>query len=311
MRRSFGLLLLAGTLATLHGADRFLFASFRGNGEDGVHYALSADGYKWTAAGGDRSYLKPEFPGELMRDPFLTKAPDGIYHLLWTWGWYRDAKGLRIGHATSKDLLHWSAQETVPVFPDEPAARNAWAPEMSWDGKTKQWILYWATTIPGRFAATDAEGDNGLNHRIYSMTTKDFRTFSAPKIFFDPGFSSIDTTVLPLDGEFVMFVKDERKNPLKKNLRMAFAKEVAGPYGGLTEAITGSWEEGPTALRIGGETFLYFDHYQNPQHYRAMKSADLKKWEDITERCVFPAGLRHGTAIPITEAEAAALERAQ
>jgi hypothetical protein len=33
----------------------YLFTSFRGNGEDGLHLAWSRDGHKWAALGGDRS----------------------------------------------------------------------------------------------------------------------------------------------------------------------------------------------------------------------------------------------------------------
>jgi hypothetical protein len=36
----------------------YLFCSFRGNGEDGLHLAWSDDGLKWTAFKGDKSFLK-------------------------------------------------------------------------------------------------------------------------------------------------------------------------------------------------------------------------------------------------------------
>jgi beta-xylosidase len=297
------------TLGAARASDWYLFTSFRGNGEDGVHFALSPDGYHWEALAGDRSFLKPAHPGELTRDPFLTRGPDGIYHMIWTWGWYRDPNGLRLGHATSRDLVQWTEEAPIPVMGNEPKARNAWAPEMSWDSRNGNWIIYWATTIPGRFPATDGEGDNALNHRIYSVTTRDFREYSPARVFFDPGFNVIDTTVLEADGRFILFLKDERRNPLEKNLRMAFAKEVAGPYTGLTEPFTESWVEGPTAIKIGSDCIVYFDHYQKPQHYGAMRSRDLKTWEDVTAQMSFPAGQRHGTVIRITEDEAMRLRR--
>ena len=64
----------------------------------------------------------------------------------------------------------------------EPTARNAWAPELFYDEAKKQWLIFWATTIPGKFPETDSTGNNGLNHRIYYVTTKDFQTFSATKL---------------------------------------------------------------------------------------------------------------------------------
>ena len=37
----------------------YLFTSFRGNGEDGLHLAISRDGYHWTTLNQDRSFLRP------------------------------------------------------------------------------------------------------------------------------------------------------------------------------------------------------------------------------------------------------------
>lgn len=37
-----------------------LFSYFVGNGEDGLHLARSADGYKWEAIGGGKSFLTPK-----------------------------------------------------------------------------------------------------------------------------------------------------------------------------------------------------------------------------------------------------------
>src|SRR5215217_1681961 len=88
-------------------ADWYLFTSFRKNGETGVYLALSQDGREWTPLNANQPWIKPEAPGMLMRDPFVAQGPDGVWHLLWTWGWTRQETGgnLKIGHATSKDLI--------------------------------------------------------------------------------------------------------------------------------------------------------------------------------------------------------------
>lgn len=39
--------------------EYLVFTSFRGNGEDGLHLALSSDGYRWLAMKGDQSFLPP------------------------------------------------------------------------------------------------------------------------------------------------------------------------------------------------------------------------------------------------------------
>ena len=68
-------------------ADRYLFTSFRGNGETGVFFAMSADGKTWTPLNNNKPWIKPQLPGMLMRDPWLGQGPDGVWRMLWTLGW--------------------------------------------------------------------------------------------------------------------------------------------------------------------------------------------------------------------------------
>ena len=79
---------------------------------------------------------------------------------------------------------------------DEPAAMNCWAPEIFYDDQKKQYLIFWATTIPGRFPATETSGDNGLNHRIYYVTTNDFTSYSKTALLYDGGFNVIDATIV-------------------------------------------------------------------------------------------------------------------
>src|SRR5437016_4951660 len=88
------------------GEDYYLFTSFRGNGEDGLHLALSTNGYYWQALKNDGSFLKPEVGARIMRDPCLAAGPDSTFHMVWTCGWTTE-KGKIIGYAESKDLQHW------------------------------------------------------------------------------------------------------------------------------------------------------------------------------------------------------------
>ncbi|HWR50941.1 MAG TPA: glycoside hydrolase family 43 protein [Bryobacteraceae bacterium] len=306
------LIALALAAIPLVAADAYLFTSFRRNGETGVFFALSRDGRQWTPLNNNQPWIKPEHAGMLMRDPFLTQGPDGTWHLLWTWGWTRREMGggLKIGYTSSRDLVTWTPQRQIPVFEDEPTARNAWAPEAAWDAKRKEWIIFWSTTIPGRFPDTEATGDAGYNHRLYAMTTRDWKTFSPPRLWFDPGFNCIDATLVHDGGRWIMVFKDERKNPLQKRLRLAFADSPAGPWTGITEPFTKDWVEGPSALRINGEWWIYFDHYTNPRHYGAIRTNDWKTFEDATAEVKFPADHRHGTVVRIPEKLARRVESA-
>lgn len=281
--------------------EHYLFTSFRGNGEDGLHLASSTNGYHWSALNSDRSFLKPNIGGKLMRDPCLVQGPDGTFHMVWTSGW-TTKDGKIIGYANSKDLITWSGQKAITLMQHEPTTRNIWAPEIFFDSAKSRWLIFWSSTIPGKFADTDHTGDDGYNHRFYCATTPDFVTVSESRLLYDPGFNAIDATLLREGGAIYLIFKDERKQPVKKNLRLARAASSEGPFTNLSEPFTGSWVEGPSALKIGSDYLVYFDHYTQPHYYGAVRSQDLKTWVDVSKEVVFPRGHRHGSVLRVPSA---------
>lgn len=278
--------------------DVYLFSYFKGNGEDGLHLAYSKTGLTWKSLKNDSSFLTPQIGTKLMRDPSICQGPDGTFHMVWTTGWNDNGIGL----AHSKDLIEWSDQTFIPVMEDEPTAKNCWAPEIFYDASTQTYLIYWATTIPGRFPETENPKDDN-NHRMYYITTKDFESFSKTKLFYDPGFNVIDSFIAYDDtsNRYVMFLKNETKVPkAEKNLRVAFSDKAAGPYGPASEPITGNyWAEGPAAIKIKNRWFVYFDKYTE-HRYGAVVSKDLEDWKDISDQIVFPEGTRHGTVFKVS-----------
>lgn len=287
------------------GATGYLFTYFTKNGEDGLHLAASADGYRWEKLGGGRSYLTPKVGiSKLMRDPCIVRGPDGTYHMVWTSGW----KENNIGYASSKDLVHWSEQKELPVMAHEKGVLNAWAPEIVYDEQRGEFLIFWASTVPGKFAETAGSSEEKYNHRLYSTSTKDFQTFTPTKLFYDPGFSVIDATFVRVNGKNHLLVKDETVNPPRKYLQVADAPSLSGPFGKLSAPITpqGMWVEGPTAIQAGEDVIVYYDAYRT-KHYGAMRSRDLVNWEDVTAKMSFPdegtpVRMRHGTAIAVPAA---------
>ncbi len=278
----------------------FLFSYFMGNGEDGLHLAYSKDGFTWNKIERQTTFLQPELsPDKLMRDPCIIRGKDNLFHMVWTVSWTQ--KG--IGYASSPDLIHWSPQQYIPVMEHEEKARNTWAPEITYDPKEDEYMIYWATTIEGSFPETQIDEEKGYNHRMYFTTTKDFKTFSETKILYEPGFNSIDATILPYQSKWLMFIKDETRVPLQKNLKIAFADNLTGPYSTASAPITGKyWAEGPTAININGYWVVYFDKYTE-HRYGAIRSKDLIHWEDVSDKLHLPKGLRHGTVFKASKDE--------
>jgi len=216
--------------------------------------------------------------------------------MVWTAGWTEGG----IGYANSKDLENWSEQKYIEVMKDEPTAKNCWAPEIVYDDAKKQYMIFWSTTIPGRFPETDKTGDDGYNHRMYYVTTKDFENFSETKLFYDHDFNVIDGSILKLKDKYILFLKDETRWPEpEKNIRWASSTNLEGPYSKASKQITGDyWAEGPTCLKNGDKYIVYFDKYRKNQ-MGAVESNDLKNWTDISDKISFTGGVRHGTVFRV------------
>jgi hypothetical protein len=278
----------------------YMFCYFKGSSKDGLHLAYSFDGYKYTELNNDSSFLKPAVANDkLMRDPCIVRGADSLFHMVWTVSW----KDKGIGYASSKDLVHWSEQQFIPVMAYEDSAKNTWAPEINYDSKKKHYMIYWASTIAHKFGTVDSV-ENGYSHRLYYVTTKDFKTFSKTKLLYDKGFNVIDASIVEDKGSFIMFLKDETLKPVaQKNIRIATSKKLTGGYSEPSTPITGSyWAEGPTAVKVGDEWLVFFDKYRNHQ-YGAVASTDLKNWKDVSDKISLPKGMRHGTIFTITKHE--------
>ncbi len=290
----FAILLLISACTANQEKEGYLFSYFTGRSHDGLHLAYSDDGLIWTALNDGKSFLMPDVGKDnLMRDPCIMLGPDNLFHMVWTTSWTDKV----IGYASSKDLIHWSEQKTIPVMAHEDSARNSWAPELFYDKETQRYLIFWATDIPGRHSPIKFTEKEKYNLRIYYTATKDFETFEPTKMFFNPDFSVIDATIFPYKDEFVMFLKNENPNPPEKNIRYTTSKHAEGPYPTTVSApITRDyWAEGPTALQVGDTVYVYFDKYRNHQ-YGAVRSTDLKEWEDVSDKIKMPRGIRHGTA---------------
>jgi len=287
----------------------YLFSYFVGE-KDGLHLAWSKDGLKWQAfmdGNAEKIFLKPNAGRDkLMRDPSILLGPDNVFRLVWTDSWHDQT----IGYASSKDLLTWSDQQTLPGMKAEPTSRNTWAPEVQYDAVSKQYLIFWSSTIPGRFPETEHTAEDDLNHRIYLTTTTDFVTYTPTVLWFDQKFCAIDATLIPFQNKFYMIFKNETLKPeAAKNLWLATSDSLMGPYTDISGPIATQpphWIEGPTAIQIGDKVIIYYDCYRD-RHFGACESTDMQSWTDITPQLSLPKGIRHGTVIAVPGAVIARL----
>lgn len=301
------------------GNDLFLLPYFLGNGETGVYLAYSRDGldFKWLGAG------KVVMPSPKWGDESLTRDPsivyhDGLFHMVWTPSW----NSRSIGYANSKDLLHWSAAKKINVWQDFTAVNNTWAPELHWDSVKREFLILWSSTTHKELADNDGSQDlHGHDHRPYAIRTRDFKTFTAPKLFYsaDPEISVIDPFIAHddrgtediNDDRWVMVIKNEMAAKRGgKNLRLVFSKQMQGPFektlgppivGAGTE-IVNAMGEGPSLFKHKNLWHLYWDAPSSKYSYCLATSPNLINWTNRSHEMSLPAKqMRHGTVLVVPE----------
>jgi hypothetical protein len=289
-------LLLAGSCATKQTASGhkqdfvYLFTSFRDADQKFLRFLWSEDGYHWTNVPG--TFLEADVgEAKQIRDPSITQGPDGVFHLVWTTGWH-DSKGF--GYASSKDLVHWSNQQFIPVMANEPTTVNVWAPEIFYDEMDQQFVIVWASTIPGRFP--DMFESHTNNQRLYFTTTREFELYEPTALFLNPKFSVIDPFIARDGDRYVLICKDNSRPVM--SLRGAFGKSPLGPWEEMSRPITQRYTEGPCALKVGEDWLIYFDAYRE-HRYGALRTRDFKNFTDVTAETHFPEGHKHGTAFKV------------
>jgi hypothetical protein len=285
------------------GDEHFILTGFRvrrGEPSDfGLFLLYSRDGLDWTPLNNEQPLFTPSIgSAHGMRDPAIAQGPDGMYHMVWTW-----ERGSHdgIGYASSRDLIDWSPPRDLKVMA---ALHNdyCWAPELFYDKENQHWLVVWSSEVKGEFDRTAHTAAH--NHRLWYTTTRDFRTFAPTKLFYDPGFAAIDPAFIRLEDEagkptYVMFFKDERRKPAKKQLRMVTAPTLYGPWENMTPALTRRNVEAPSVLRLGNEWIVYFDEYED-QRYGAIRSHDLKDWDDVSNFLSIPRAHRHGSVLKVS-----------
>lgn len=293
MKRLLTMLLLLGFATSAARAEgAYVFAYFKEPGTQGIYLALSRDGYKFEPLNDGQPWVKPEQEGEIMRDVFMTRNPSGDgFRMVWTWGW----KGDSLGTAESADLMTWSPEKKVEIMKDFPTVRNVWAPETYWDAKAKEWLVIWSSSF----------NDSSAGNRIWAARTKDFVTFTKPKVFFDPGFVVIDATMFHRRNDWVMVFKDQTMEPLRYQERWMAGPTVEGPWGKISGPINESWSEGPSVVKVGDEFVVYYDHYRAPRaKYEGVQTKDWVHWESVNDRMSFPDHSKHGSFFRVSDAEA-------
>lgn len=301
----------------LKGSDEgvFLLPYFLGNGETGIYFAASDDGFhfEWLNDG-EVVMPAPQWGDEsLTRDPSILYR-DGWFHMIWTTSW----NSRTIGYSSSKDLKVWTPPVRVDIWRDRTDVRNTWAPELHYDPDRQEHFAIWSSTTLHELNDNDGTTDpHGYDHRTYISRTKDFQEWSVPELFFSPNpeFGVIDPYIArddrgtqnPNDDRWVMVIKHEMaEKDGGKNLRLTFANSMQGPFEtqlgppivGAGTDIVNQMGEGPSLFKRDEVWYLYWDAPGSEFSYCLATSRDLKSWKNRSAELSLPAEqMRHGTVL--------------
>ncbi len=264
----------------------FLMSAFMATSQNKLSLFTSADGVTFTSLGSE--VYQP--PKDLLRDPSIVRAEEGLYYIAYTTNW----AGSTFGIAKSADLRNWTHVAAVPVR--LAGVSNVWAPE--WfrdsDGSLKLVVSLSKSGTPGPFAA-------------YYVKALDagFTKFSDPVPMRGLENNFIDSFVIRHDGRYVAFTKNETT----KFIELATAPSLDGPW---TLDKTGDWagwgapSEGQALVPIPGGWRIYFDDYTSKRYWYSDSLDGLKTWTPKKELGGVSGTVRHFTVI---SEETAQLER--
>ncbi|MCH5597792.1 glycoside hydrolase family protein [Niabella ginsengisoli] len=138
------------------------------------------------------------------------------------------------------------------------------------------------------------------NHRLYSTTTKDFKSFTPAKLYLDPKFSVIDAQIVKRKaGDYVLILKDNTRP--ERNVKVAFGTSAMGPWKNISKPFTENFTEGPNTVKVKDSWLIYFDAYRK-KTYEAVATKDFVHFENINDKIHIPEGHKHGTIVPVKKA---------
>ncbi|RAV06639.1 LamG-like jellyroll fold domain-containing protein [Paenibacillus sp. YN15] len=290
---------------TLPSSPAYMMAYFRSGPRqtdkvEQLHYAYSRDGLRWYELNHNEPVWAPSLGEGVLRDPFIQKGADGLWHMVFT----IRPSNIRLGYARSRDLVHWEGEKAIPAMANFGQVANSWAPEFNFDPEQNDYMLHWSSSL----------GPKVNNNKIYCLRTPDWESFSEAKLLFDPGYRIIDANITCLDGKYHMFYKDEEyvydrgKEPHPPGNKLAVSDHLEGPYVIASDFITPDFTEGPEILKLQDEeTWCLFYDYWAYGKIGVMQSGNLREWSEELEagRVHFPYRARHFTVFPVTEEELA------
>ncbi len=298
----------------------YLFVHFKEktttDGEQ-VYFAVSKNGYDWEQLNNGEPVITCD-KGELgCRDIEIVRLKDNSFVIIATdlcivnrmdenynvdWGkiTHSGSKCLSIWY--SNDLINFTEQKLINL--GENKFGCLWAPEVFYDEINDEYLIHWGSTSK----------ENNYEHMaIYCCTTKDFKSFSEPKLFYTQASDVIDSHIVKVNDTYHLFYKRNDNHSMNMH---ATSTSLYGEYKDdesfteLMESLEkpGSYEAPTTMMMPDGKWCLLLDFFgcEKPKMGYVpfvSESVGNTDFSMCKEQFSFPYGFKHGHPIEITDEE--------
>lgn len=299
----------------------YLFVHFREkvtiDGEQ-VHFAVSKDGCNWEQLNSGKPILICDKGTGGCRDIEIVRLKDNSFVIVATdlcivkymdenynvdWKLINSTGSKSLSFWRSNDLVNFSEQEVI--FMGREDFGCLWAPEVCYDEENEEYVLHWGSTV---------KEDDFKHMSIYCAATKDFKTFSEPKMFFNKDNEILDSHIVKVGDTYHLFYKNSNNPPMNMH-----ATSKTGIYGEYlhdkdfedymaTLDRPGSYEAPTTLILPDGRWCFMADFFgceKDKMGYVPFVSETVgdAHFKMAKEEFTFPYGFKHGHAIEITDEE--------
>ncbi|MBR3815758.1 MAG: glycoside hydrolase family 43 protein [Clostridia bacterium] len=281
---------------------KYLFVYFVGNGEgeERLHFAVSKDGYNFTALNANKPVITQTKGKKCVRDPYVFKGQKGAYYIIGTD--MRCEEGWESNHALiswkSDDLVNWYDEALIDIKElgeDYADTTRAWAPQAMWDESAGKYMIYWAHS-------TKRHNTAGL----YYAYSDDLKAIDEPRpLYCREGIQTIDGDIAynPKDGLYYLYFKHDED----QTIAYVTSEKLNGPYEDKPTVVSlaPSGVEGSQLYPINGtDTYIMImDEYgkgrffmQQTQDFRSFLPVDRKDY-------TMDFSPRHGSITAISDEE--------
>ena len=299
----------------------YLFAHFKEkitpDGE-AVYFGKSRDGFNWEKVNNGNPVLMSSLGEKGCRDIEIIRLHTGGFAIITTdlcvanrydenlnldWKNINSHGSKSLCIWKTPDLVNFSEQRLVHFGRDDFGCM--WAPEVFFDEENEEYLIHWGSTV----------AENNYTHMsIYCSVTKDFKTFSEPKLYFTKDNEILDSHITKIGDTYHLFYKNSSNPPMNMH---ATSKNLYGPFE-HDQAFQdymenevyhpGSYEGATTFTLPDGKWCFMADFFGCEKDKMGYVPFISSKPGDMNfTRCPdafkFPYGFKHGKCIEITDEE--------